>query len=214
MSIYPMFPVKPRSDGMIETVEWQTNVIQAHDGTEQRIKLREVPRKSVNLSYDATRWDVSLLDAALFKNVFKHSDPDTLLRYTIPYWWDLQKLTVAVGVGAIDVTGIVTTGYAFAVAGLAVLIKASLLYDRERALLAPDDAALAVSDDWEVITLDGVNATDVTINGATTGAFAIGDYILPAMQGYMTGTTGMDDQTDAGETFRIRSSFALEPVAE
>lgn len=201
---YPVFPIIPRDDDIIERIEWMTNVMETWSGEEQRVKLRELPRRSTEFAFNLTKHDVSLFDAAIFKNIFKHNDPSALLKYTVPFWWDMQALAYEPDVN--DTTIPCTTpNYAFVVGGLAVIISATRLYDRKRAL-KPDD--------YEAFTITEIADTYIRLAApGLVGDWALGDYLLPAGEGILDAIITDKDLTDLGEILEGRVRLECSPEA-
>ena len=76
---------------MTEVLEWNTNIITAYDGTEQRIRLRKAPRQTVNIRF-------RLNDSQAFKvdNVFYNWRARI---WAVPSFLDARNITSAVTVG-------------------------------------------------------------------------------------------------------------------
>ena len=198
---YPCFPILPDDQDIIERIEWLTDINESWSGEEQRIKLRELPRRAVEFGFKLLRYDRSLTDAMLWQNVYRHDDPTSLLKWTVPFWWDLQLLT-----GDLDAedTNIpcTTENYAFVAGGKAVIISATRLYDRKSAL---------TPDDYEVVTISAVNADSIDIDPDLDNGWSEGDYIIPAGTGILAGEIAIDDQSLAGKYFTGRARLQCDP---
>lgn len=107
------FAFRPNWDnGVTERLEWLTDVLTAHDGTEQRVGLRAVPRRG--FEYEA---------------VFaggEHGYADVVLAswqsrvYALPVWADRATLTVGASQNSATLTAPLAD-YEYAVGGLAML---------------------------------------------------------------------------------------------
>jgi hypothetical protein len=78
--------------GISERLEWLTDVLEAHDGTEQRIRLRRVPRRSFEFQLDLAGHDVRVLDTLL------HAWAARVL--AVPVWTDRTVLAAPLSAGA------------------------------------------------------------------------------------------------------------------
>ena len=97
--------------GIRERLEWLTDVMVARDGTEQRVRLRDYPRRSLEYSVLAT-------DAAQALDALVWGLQDRLV--AVPLWWDAQRVTTGVSAGAMSLT-VTTTGRDYQAGGLVAL---------------------------------------------------------------------------------------------
>lgn len=74
---------------VVESLEWLTDVIESHDGTEELTRLRSAPRLSVEVASTIT-----MAQAAEAANEF-YSSPTDL--WALPLWWDVDTITVSSG---------------------------------------------------------------------------------------------------------------------
>jgi hypothetical protein len=200
---YPVFPIIPAFP-MLYRQEYMTDAMESWNSEEQRVKLRNTPRSAAELRYILNRYDVSLYQAALYKNVFRHNDPDALLRFIVPLWWDAQQLAgdLGNGSGTINCT---TTNYEWAAGEYAVIIAAARLYDR-RGALKPDD--------YEAVEISIVGAGSLTLADNTVADWAAGDWLIPGRIGFIEDAPGLQDLNDGAIAYEGSVRLALEAVAE
>lgn len=153
----PVFPFRPNwARPVVERLEWLTDITEAKTGHEERIALRNLPRRA--LEYTALLQGAALqqLDALLWR----HQSQSWLL----PVWTDPQPLQVPVEAGA-DFVPADTALYAFAAGGHAVLWLDATRY--------------------EAVTVDAVSSDGITLSAPTTQAWPVGAHLYPAVQARM-----------------------------
>jgi hypothetical protein len=92
-----VFSLAPNwAGGITERLAWLTDVLESHDGSEQRIRLRSVPRRSLEYSLDLAGHDVRVLETLL------HAWAARV--FAVPVWTDRTVLTVPLSLGATTVT--------------------------------------------------------------------------------------------------------------
>lgn len=108
-----VFSIRPNWEGgWLDRLEWLTEVLPSYEGYEQRVKLRQVPRR---------RFEFEIL--ADFEEAFYQ---DVLLQgwqarvYALPVWPDGERLNADLGVGSTAIS-VTTTDRDFYPGGLAVL---------------------------------------------------------------------------------------------
>lgn len=84
------------ADGVTERLEWLTDVLESQDGTEQRVRLRAIPRRSFEYQLDLAGHDVRVMETLL------HAWAARV--FAVPVWTDRTVLTAPVSVGATAVT--------------------------------------------------------------------------------------------------------------
>ena len=100
------------SDGWLERLMWATDVLTARDGTEQRIRLRSQPRRSLEFSLLAAGDEAALLDVLLSAWQARV--------YALPVWTDKSRLSSRVNAGS-TVIPVATTHLEYAADGLLVI---------------------------------------------------------------------------------------------
>ena len=108
------------SSPMIERLEWLTDVLTAYDGTEQRIKLREYPRRTIEFAFAATGRQRRKLDSVLYGWGAR--------QWALPIWPDGEQLSADVSVGAMEVLATTATRDYHA-GGLLILMNDSGAYE-------------------------------------------------------------------------------------
>ncbi len=98
---------------MIERLDWLTDVLTAHDGTEQRIRLREYPRRALEFSFGAQGAQRRRLDVALYGWGAR--------LWALPIWTDGQRLAADLLVDDL-VVPVTTTDRDFTAGGLVMLL--------------------------------------------------------------------------------------------
>lgn len=95
---YPVFLAKPDwKSGIIERLEWNTDVLSSETGAEQRRKLRQVPRRSLEGQFNAFGNNRALIDSYVTGVGANYG--------LLPLWYDesmVESLSVA---GSIDIFG-------------------------------------------------------------------------------------------------------------
>lgn len=99
--------------GIIERLEWLTNVIEAQDGSEQRIALRQTPRRIFEFTFLVQERQRAELEAKLWANGAKAWD--------VPIWTDKTLTTSAILTGTVVVP--VDTAYRDFAVGNKVLLQ-------------------------------------------------------------------------------------------
>lgn len=92
---YPIFLPKPDwKTGVLERLEWLTDVLTSESGAEQRRKLRQYPRRNIEASFLAHGYDRSLLEAYLTGVGQGYG--------LVPLWWDQTGVDPAAA-GSVDI---------------------------------------------------------------------------------------------------------------
>lgn len=95
---YPVFLPKPNwAGGIIERLEWNTDVLSSETGAEQRRKLRHVPRRSFEGSFNAFGNNRNLIDSYI-AGVGANNG-------LIPVWHDETRITSKAVAGSVDLFG-------------------------------------------------------------------------------------------------------------
>jgi hypothetical protein len=147
-----LFPFRPNwKTPLIERLEWLTDVIEAHDSTEDRTPLRSMPRRSLEYRLTLNGHPAARLDALLWRWQAG--------QYVLPIWTDPQHLAAELSMGASTIPA-VTAGYDFSGPGQAVLWAG--------------DAA------HEIVQVQSVGASSLTLSVPTASAWPAGTRLYPA----------------------------------
>lgn len=149
-----VLPLSPDwSQGVREGLSWKTDVMSAVDGTEQRSRLRDQPRRSYSMTVRALdpvavrRWEQALY----------RQQPG---RWAVPIWTDGQALAADLPAGSTTISGIVTSGLDFIDGGLAVLWRSA--------------------SSFEPVTVLTVASTSIELYSATLADWPSGTRLYPA----------------------------------
>lgn len=139
------------SQPLVERLIWLTDVIEARDGTEQRISLRKIPRREIDYHVVASGREARATEALLWGWQGRI--------YALPMWQDIQRLTAAVSVGATSIT-VDTTDREYAVGSLVIL--------------------MAADGTNEVIEISGVSSGSLSLATPAQQSWLVGTPIMPA----------------------------------
>lgn len=159
--VWPWRPLRP----ITEHLEWLTDIIEAHDGAEQRIRVRQEPRQT--------------FDASVLLN-----DPDELSRLRVglaawqhrewgwPCWHEAVNLESVLPAASSSIP-VDTTAADFRAGGLAIVHQSPSLY--------------------EVVEVDAVSAASLALVAPTTMEHPAGASVMPLRMARMTGQARRDD---------------------
>jgi hypothetical protein len=150
-------------EGIVERLDWNTETLTAFDGTEQRIKLREFPRRAIEFSFSAEGRQRRRLDAALYGWGARV--------WALPIWTDGQRLAADVAPGALSIP-VATTDRDFAAGVLVMLL---------------DDAG-----GYEVVEVEAVEADSLTLVRPILGTWPAGScMVYPARPARLPNAHGL-----------------------
>jgi hypothetical protein len=149
-----------------EQLDWSTEIATAFDETEQRMSLRENPRRS----FDYRLW-VRRDKAALFENkLFAGMDK----QWAMPIWTEPCKLTATSSSGSVTLN-VSTTAKSFSVGGYAVLYSSS--------------------DKYELVQIDAMDSGTLTAHVALASTWPVGSHIYPVMVSQLVSQVGLAYRT-------------------
>ena len=145
------------SKPIIERLEWRTDVLLAYDGSEQRIALRQNPRRYFEFGFLVpTLLERQKLEAAISANGSQSWD--------LPLWTDSTPCTSAVSNGDVVVYAD-TVGRDFVAGGKALL--------------------LATNGNTLIINISTFTATQLNLSSAVVGAWSIETAVIPLRTAYL-----------------------------
>ena len=154
-------------DPVIESMEWLTDVVTAYDRTEQRLALRQFPRRSLKYLFTFENQNkVSMMEAQLFGWMSKV--------FVLPVWTDWQRLTANVVAGAM--TAPISTPLRDYTPGC------MMIFWRDYKT-------------WEVMEIESISSMAVNFTKATTLSWAIGDRVIPVRLARLTNTATINRPT-------------------
>lgn len=143
--------------GVLERLEWLTDVITAYDGSEQRIVLRRLPRRSFEFDYVA----IGAAERRRFENMLFAWGS---MPWAVPIWTDGTNLQAPLNAGALSIP-IETTTSDYVAGGIAIII--------------------GQDGDHEVVGVLSVNPSNIMLDAPTRLAWDAGTSVYPARLGVM-----------------------------
>lgn len=117
----PVWTVRPNwKGGVLERLEWLTDVLTSSTGAEQRRSLRPSPRRSVEITINPTQNERTFVDLLLHKLGSNE--------WLFPLWFDKARLSVAAELGA-DRIDFDNTFREFTDGGLALIYKDAFTWE-------------------------------------------------------------------------------------
>lgn len=142
---------------VVEKIDWLTDVMLAHGGVEQRVGLRDAPRRA--LAYELATLDrhqTNVLETMLLGWQSR--------LWAVPVWTDRQDMAAVLAAGSLTIP-CTTSGYEFAANGLALL--------------------WAAHDQHEAVEVLSVGASSLTLKAATLAGWPAGTRLYPVRLGRM-----------------------------
>lgn len=151
--------------GMIEALEWKTDVLTANDGSEQRLGLRLAPRQS----FEAT---ILLSDPAQISLAQSLINYGQGLEWQWPCWHESMRLPSALPAGA-----------------------TSILIDTTTSDYRDDSQAVIWTSpiSYEVVEISTVADTGLTLDYPTESAWGAGACVMPLRTAILSGSARRDD---------------------
>jgi hypothetical protein len=168
-------------DPVKEKLEWLTDVMTMHNGKEQRLALRQQPRRS--MQYLFTLENAGKIDS--FQGLMFGWQQRV---FCVPVWTDWQFLGSAVAAG-----------------GQVVTISTNLMD------FAPSNMVLLWRDylTWEVCEINTMTATQITFKKPTIGAWTTNDRIIPLRLGRVPKTFQLQRPTSTIAEVTLTFSFEV-----
>lgn len=163
------------SEGMLERLEWRTDVIQAYQGQEQRRSLRIGPRQGLEFAVSASGDARRHMEGALWNWGAR--------TWAVPLWMDGMELTSTLASGATSIP-LNTSQRSFAVGELVMLMGST-------------------SRSFEVIEILTIGAT-IGLKRPTTQAWGAGTRVYPARSGRLVNTANLSRFSGTDSTLRVQ----------
>lgn len=149
-----LWPFQPQPE-IQETLEWATNVMEAYDGTEQRMTIRTTPRQRLRMNFIKFAAVERRAKALLF---------DWLARvFALPLWFEARRTTAPSTVGATSIS-VDTAAGDFRATGLVFVYSSDTAY--------------------EAAEIEAVNASSLDLASELTLAYPTGTLVMPARTVY------------------------------
>lgn len=172
---FPVWSIRPNwREGVLERLEWLTDVLSSTIGVEQRRALRVSPRRYIEITVNPTGNERSFLDLVLHK---MGSD-----KWLFPLWWDQAKLSadIVAGDSRVDFDN---TYREFLTGGTALLYKDAFTWEVISIVDQDDDGLdldVVLDSDWpkgtKVFPLRLARlSTDTSLDALTT---TVGEAVL------------------------------------
>lgn len=168
------------STGVTERLSWLTDVLTAHDGSEQRIRLRDHARRAIDYAFLAAGHDARLLESITFGWGAR--------LYCLPLWWEADFLATGMEAGALEVTVIQAAQKDYRAGGLIVFWRDT-----------------GVSEALEILSIAG---DTLTFKLPLATPFPVGSRVMPAVLARLEGETPYRHVTDRIVTGHAR--FAVD----
>lgn len=172
-----LFPIRPEIPYR-ETLGFLTDIIEADDGTEQRIALRKNPRQFFewNVALDSGTFDQSRTNALLF---------DWQARtWGVPVWHESTDLTVASLASATTFNVSSTANADYRVGSLFMVYEDSQTFD--------------------VLEISALTATTITAASGAANAYSAGAYVTPLRQGNLERNVSSSRFRSMDQTLQLR----------
>ena len=155
-----MFAWEPERP-IVETLEWKTDILQAADGTEQRISWRKNPRQSMSMQVQVPEGE----DRRKMMNLLRGWHARV---FGVPIWWEARTLESDVAAAATSIT--VDTDYAdYRVGGLVIIWSAPDVFD--------------------AVEIDTVNAGSLDLTSPVSNAYTAGETLVMPLRVAQLGST-------------------------
>lgn len=169
--------------GILERLEWKTDITEAYDSSEQRISLRQTPRRFLEFDY----W---IEDAATRRRF------EALLwswggyQWAVPIWTDSRALMATLASGSTSIP-ITTTNLDYQAGGLVIIMTGPMSF--------------------EAATIDSVAPGSITLKLPLAQSWPAGSVVMPMRLGYLEDRTKL--QRFTGDTLRGTARFQFADIS-
>jgi hypothetical protein len=178
----PVWSFRPNwSDGVLESLEWSTEVMTSPTGAEQRNALRLSPRRFFEITVNPWQTDRQYFEVML--NKFGRSD------WYVPVWHDVELLQESIAEGATIIP--IDLNYREFMPGASVIFLGQSARE------------------FEIIQIQNITDTGLVLVSPTTKVWRTGDRLYPGVKAFISATTAnnlryMSDRVSQG-TFQFQT---------
>jgi len=178
-----VFGMRPDwSQGITERLEWLTEVLESYDGTEQRVRLRQIPRRGFEYGFLIEGQDSQVLDHLLFAWGARI--------YCLPVWTDGSTLAGEVAIGSTALTVQDAANRDYHAGGFAVLWRSNTRH--------------------EAVEILSIAGNTLTLKLPLAGSWPAGTRVFPARLARLEGEVAVARPTDTIAVGRCR--FGVEDI--
>ncbi len=169
-----VWPFRPNwKSGLTEAIEWRTDVLRAHDGSEQRRAVRARPRRTFEFDLLLANGEAEWLEMLLWR---MHGE-----EFALPVWTDRMPLSAVPQAGQQILYG-ATTGLQFVEGGYALIFQSTTT--------------------WEIVQVSAVASGSVALAQTIVGDFMPGVVLYPLVFAEIADTVQLTRVTDQALTGR------------
>jgi hypothetical protein len=161
--------------GCLERLEWRTSVLRSRRGAEQRLALRQAPRRALEVSFLLHRQDRTLFDLSVHRVGSGE--------WYLPLFHHTQRLGAALVAGATAIP-LGTYGRGFVAPGAALLYASPAVY--------------------EAVEIAGLDSTSLTLAAPLAAGWPEGTRLLPLRRGRLAEQPSVRQLTDTTGTAEVR----------
>jgi len=181
-----LFPFEPDwSDGVIERMEWMTDIMRANNGDEQRVGVRDQPRVSLSVRYLLQRNDAAFLRNLAWRRSFYY--------FYLPFWPHRNVVTSTAGSGS---TTIQTPG-----------LELSVTTGSYVAFMGADGRQV------EVKQVSSASTNNIVLTSAITNDWPARTTIVPCARGHLDNDFQLSLTQVTPNVTRAETQFLFDPRA-
>ncbi len=179
-----LFPFEPDwSDGVIERMEWMTDIMRANNGDEQRVGVRDQPRVSLSVRYLLQRNDAAFLRNLTWRRSFYY--------FYLPFWPHRNVVTSTAGSGS---TTIQTPG-----------LELSVTTGSYVAFMGADGRQV------EVKQVSSASTNNIVLTSAITNDWPARTTIVPCARGHLDNDFQLSLTQVTPNVTRAETQFLFDP---
>lgn len=163
----PVWTIRPNwKEGVLERLEWLTDVITSEVGVEQRRSVRQSPRRSFEITVNPTRGERTYLDLLMHRLGSNE--------WLFPLWHDQGVLTATAALGT-QTLAMDTTFREFRDGDYALLYRSAFV--------------------WEVVQVSGITDASIGLSAKTAAAWPRGTKVFPLRRATVQADTSISALT-------------------